>query len=78
MLLTDGVNEHPDNDIDAVVDELRSEAGAPSVRVFTIGYGEDADQATLQTIAEASDARSYNSSDPLAIEAVMIDVISNF
>ncbi len=55
-----------------------AEAGAPSVRVFTIGYGEDADQATLQTIAEASDARSYNSSDPLAIEAVMIDVVSNF
>ena len=78
VLLTDGVNEHPDNDIDAVVDELRTEAGAPSVRVFTIGYGEDADQATLQTIAEASDARSYNSSDPLAIDQVMIDVISNF
>ena len=78
VLLTDGVNEHPDNDIDAVVDELRTEPGSPSVRVFTIGYGEDADQATLQTIAEASDARSYNSSDPLAIEQVMIDVISNF
>lgn len=78
VLLTDGVNEHPDDDLDAVVDALRTEPGEPSVRVFTIGYGEDADQETLATIAEASDARSYNASDPLAIEQVMVDVISNF
>jgi Ca-activated chloride channel family protein len=78
VLLTDGVNEHPDNDLDAVLDALETEPGEPSVRVFTIGYGEDADQETLQAIAEASDARSYNASDPLAIEQVMIDVISNF
>lgn len=78
VVLTDGVNEHPDNDLGAVVDQLETEAGEPSIRVFTIGYGEDADQQTLQAIAEASDARSYNASDPLAIEQVMIDVISNF
>jgi Ca-activated chloride channel homolog len=78
VLLTDGVNEHPDNDLAAVVTQLQTEPGEPSVRVFTIGYGEDADQQTLQAIAEASDARSYNASDPLAIEQVMIDVISNF
>ncbi len=78
VLLTDGVNEHPDNDLDAVLEALETEPGEPSVRVFTIGYGEDADQETLQAIAEASDARSYNASDPLAIEQVMIDVISNF
>ena len=78
VLLTDGVNEHPDNDLAAVVSALETEPGEPSVRVFTIGYGEDADQETLSTIAEASDARSYNASDPLAIEQVMTDVISNF
>ena len=78
VVLTDGVKEHPDNDLGAVVDQLETEAGEPSIRVFTIGYGEDADQETLQAIAEASDARSYNASDPLAIEQVMIDVISNF
>lgn len=78
VVLTDGQNEHPDSNLQAVVDQLETEAGEPAVRVFTIGYGEDADQETLQTIAEASDARSYNASDPLAIEQVMIDVISNF
>ena len=78
VVLTDGVNENPDNDLNAVLDQLQTEPGQPSVRVFTIGYGEDADQETLQAIAEASDARSYNASDPLAIEQVMIDVVSNF
>ncbi len=78
VLLTDGVNEHADDNLQAVLDQLQAEAGQPSVRVFTIGYGEDADQQTLQAIAEASDARSYNASDALAIEQVMIDVISNF
>jgi Ca-activated chloride channel family protein len=78
VLLTDGVNEHFDDNLDEVLGQLQTEPGEPSVRVFTIGYGEDADQITLQAIAEASDARSYNASDPLAIEQVMIDVISNF
>jgi len=78
VVLTDGVNEHPDNDLAAVLEQLETEPGQASVRVFTIGYGEDADQETLQAIAEASDARSYNASDPLAIEQVMIDVVSNF
>ena len=78
VLLTDGVNEHPDNDLGAVVRALETEPGEPSVRVFTIGYGEDADQATLASIAEATDARSYNASDPRAIDQVMTDVISNF
>jgi len=78
VLLTDGVNEHADNDLDAVLDALQAEPGAANVRVFTVGYGEDADQATLQAIAEASDARSYNASDPTAIQQVMLDVISNF
>ncbi len=78
VVLTDGVNEHADDDLQAVLDQLQTESGQPSVRVFTIGYGEDADQQTLLAIAEASDARSYNASDPLAIEQVMVDVVSNF
>ena len=33
---------------------------------------------TLQQIAEASRARSYNASDAVTIDQVMVDVISNF
>ncbi|HEU4490019.1 MAG TPA: extracellular solute-binding protein [Jiangellales bacterium] len=78
VLLTDGVNEHSDNDLEAVLDQLATEGSEAGVRVFTIGYGEDADQETLAAIAEASRARSYNASDAASIDQVMIDVVSNF
>jgi Ca-activated chloride channel family protein len=78
VLLTDGENEHSDDDLQAVLDQLETEGTSTGVRVFTIGYGEDADQATLEAIAEASRARSYDVSDPATIEQVMIDVLSNF
>jgi Ca-activated chloride channel family protein len=78
VLLTDGVNEHSDNDLEAVLDQLSTEGSETAVRVFTIGYGEDADQETLAAIAEASRARSYNASDAASIDQVMIDVVSNF
>ncbi len=78
VLLTDGMNEHPDNDLSTVLDQLSVEGTATGVRVFTIGYGEDADQQTLSAIAEASRARSYDVTDPTTIDAVMVDVLSNF
>jgi Ca-activated chloride channel homolog len=78
VLLTDGVNEHSDNDLQAVLDQLSTEGSETGVRVFTIGYGEDADQETLSAIAEASRARSYNASDAASIDQVMVDVVSNF
>ena len=48
------------------------------MRVFTIGYGQDADQATLKRIAEASRGAFYDASTPQTIERVFRDVVSNF
>ena len=78
VLLTDGMNEHSDNNLQAVLDQLTTEGSSTGVRVFTIGYGEDADQETLEQIAAASRARSYNASDAASIDQVMVDVVSNF
>jgi Ca-activated chloride channel family protein len=78
VLLSDGVNEHSDSDLDAVLHQLETEGTATGVRVFVIGYGEDADQETLEQIASASRARAYNASDAATIDKVMVDVISNF
>jgi Ca-activated chloride channel family protein len=78
VLLTDGINEHSDNDLEAVLDQLETEGTETGVRVFTIGYSEDADHETLEQISEASRARSYNASDAATIDQVMVDVISNF
>jgi Ca-activated chloride channel family protein len=86
VLLTDGVNDDGDfeddrQQLDALLARLaRGSEGAQArpVRVFTIAYGESADQSTMRAIAEASDAAAYDASDPTSIDRVFTAVISNF
>jgi Ca-activated chloride channel family protein len=86
VLLTDGQNDDGDvsddsQQLERLVDTLsRSAEGSTGrpVRVFTIGYGEDADLATLRRIAEASNGASYDASDPRSIAKVFTAVVSNF
>ncbi|HEV8114877.1 MAG TPA: VWA domain-containing protein, partial [Acidimicrobiales bacterium] len=82
VLLTDGRNEDPRNDdLPGALAKLTSgsEGGSDRpVRLFTIGFGKDADQSALRRLAEATSARSYDSSDPKAIDQVFTNVISNF
>jgi Ca-activated chloride channel family protein len=78
LLLTDGHNEDPNdtNDIGLLTD-LRSQPDRRLVRVFTIGYGADADTEMLTKIARASRGAFYPA-DPSSIDRVLSTVISNF
>jgi len=79
VFLTDGKNEYPaDTNLDGLLRELGAEDESVAVRVFTIGYGEDADMPVLRRIAEASRAAAYDASDPASIDKVFTAVISNF
>jgi len=82
VLLTDGRNDDPRNsDIQATIAQLTagSEGGAAqAVRLFTIGFGKDADPSALRRLAEATSASYYDSSDPKVIDRVFTNVISNF
>jgi Ca-activated chloride channel family protein len=86
VLLTDGRNEDADKSNDRqqlqeLINELQRQSqgeNAKPVRLFTIGYGADADLATLKTLAEAANGASYNASDPKTINKVFTAVISNF
>ena len=78
LVLTDGRNEYMDNDLGALVRQLQAAGEDRAVRVFTIGYGGDADLSTLQQIAEASRGAAYNASDPKTIDRVFQSVLSNF
>lgn len=81
VLLTDGRNEDDrNNDLQALLRTLRgrNEGNDRPVRIFPIAYGGDADLATLQRIAEATNAAVYNASDPKTIEKVFLAVVSNF
>jgi Ca-activated chloride channel family protein len=86
VLLTDGKNDDGNISDDAAQlertsSELRrlsqGELGRP-IRVFTIAYGSDADLSVLKQIAEATNAASYNASDPKSISKVLTAVVSNF
>jgi len=82
VLLTDGRNEDPRNeDLNGLLKTLRAqnegEASKP-VRIFTIAYGNDADEVTLKRIAEATNAAAYSAVDPATIVNVFNAVVSNF
>lgn len=81
VLLTDGRNEDEFNDLSATLSSLRAgsegQSSAP-IRLFTIAYGEDADTAVLKRLSEATNASSYDASDPLSVTKVFTAVISNF
>jgi len=86
VLLTDGKNDDDniddDNDqYDAMIAALSSGSegiNTKSVRVFTIGYGADADGSTLRAIANATNAAYYDASNPATIDQVFTNVVSNF
>ncbi|MFN2608947.1 MAG: extracellular solute-binding protein [Acidimicrobiales bacterium] len=82
VLLTDGKNEDPRNtDVEALLATLRAGSEGQStrpVRVFPIAYGKDADLATLNRIAEATNAKAYDATNPTTISTVLAQVISNF
>jgi Ca-activated chloride channel family protein len=78
LLLTDGRNEDNDRDLDSLLRDLRTEDEQRVIRVFTIGYGADADKDTLKKIADASRANFYDASNPKTIDKVFTDVVSNF
>ncbi|MCB0958660.1 MAG: VWA domain-containing protein [Acidimicrobiales bacterium] len=86
VLLTDGVNDDGDtgDDRDQLADLLATlrdgteGENATPIRVFTIAYGKQADQDTLERIAQASNAAAYDASNPATIARVFTAVLSNF
>ncbi|MGH8959576.1 MAG: extracellular solute-binding protein [Acidimicrobiia bacterium] len=79
LLLTDGMCD--DNPPGCELDPLLGFLGSNErdvVRVFPVAYGEDASVEELTAIANASAARLYQATNPLTIEQVFQQVISNF
>ena len=86
ILLTDGKNDDTDRSDDkqqlqSLISALRDGSqgeGSKPVRMFTVGYGGDADMTTLKSISEASNAAAYNATDATTIAKVFTQVVSNF
>ncbi|HEY7564714.1 MAG TPA: extracellular solute-binding protein [Acidimicrobiia bacterium] len=79
LLMTDGMcdDDPPGCDLQPLVDFLQS-SERDVVRVFPVAYGTDASIEELTAIANASQARLYQATNPLTIQQVILQVISNF
>jgi Ca-activated chloride channel family protein len=86
VLLTDGFNDDgiradDQQQLDGLIQELQvgnEGVNTRPVRIFTIGYGQDADLGVLKQISEATTGAVYDASNPATINAVFTAVVSNF
>jgi Ca-activated chloride channel family protein len=79
VVLTDGRNEYnKDSDLNGLLRDLDASNLENSVRVFTIAYGDKADLDTLKRISSSSRAAAYDARNPISIDSVLVNVISNF
>jgi Ca-activated chloride channel family protein len=79
LLLSDGMCDDYDDGCDLPpLLQFLSSSERDVVRVFPVAYGADADVEALGAIAEATSARLYTATDPLTIERVFQQVVSNF
>jgi Ca-activated chloride channel family protein len=77
VVLTDGQDTNSKTALETLMKAIRFDSEKNTVRVFTIGYGEDANREILQKIADATQAKSY-AGTPENIESVFKDISTFF
>jgi Ca-activated chloride channel family protein len=79
VVLSDGQDTASGQDLSAVVDAIgrTAEEGGNAIKLFTIAFGDDADEGVLKQIAEASGGREYKS-DPKTIDQIYADIATFF
>lgn len=82
VVLSDGQDTDSSMSLDSLIAKIgtaeREGGDAAPVRIFPIAYGEGADTAALQRIAEATGGQWFDASDPAKIDLVFASVINNF
>ena len=59
VVLTDGADSHSKTQLGSLLQAIRSDEETRNIRVFTIGYGNDAQKDVLEKIAAATQAKYY-------------------
>ncbi len=77
VVLTDGQDTNSKTALETLMKAIRFDSEKNNVRVFTIGYGEDANREVLQKIADSTQAKSY-AGTPENIESVFKDISTFF
>jgi Ca-activated chloride channel homolog len=77
VVLTDGLDTNSKTSLEELMKAIQFDSEKSSTRVFTIAYGDDANKAILQRIADATQAKSY-AGTPENIESVFKDISTFF
>jgi Ca-activated chloride channel family protein len=77
VVLTDGADTHSGLKLDQLLAEIRFDSETRTIRVFTIGYGADAQKDVLKRIADATQAKFYEGK-PENIREVFKDISTFF
>lgn len=77
VVLTDGADTNSVLKLDKLLEQIRFDSELRTIRVFTIGYGKDAQKDVLKKIADATQARFYEGK-PENIREVFKDISTFF
>ncbi len=77
VVLTDGADTRSKTQLDPLLQRLRDDRETVGVRIFTIGYGAEANSEALEAIAEASQAKFF-AGTPENIRQVFFEISTFF
>ena len=79
VVLTDGRDTLSDESLGAVIDQINANAGegGNAIKIFTIAFGENADQGVMQQLAEPTGGKQYDSS-PETIQKIYDEIATFF
>ncbi|MGC3990917.1 MAG: VWA domain-containing protein [Chthoniobacteraceae bacterium] len=77
VVLTDGADTNSQMNLEQLLDHIKSDEETRNIRIFTIGYGADAETDVLEKIANATQAKFYKGT-PENIGEVFKDISTFF
>jgi len=82
VVISDGEDTDSKASINSLIQQIRKDTGeggnSKPVKIFTIGFGENADMEALNKLATASGGQSFDATDPTKIGEVLQSVMNNF
>lgn len=82
IVISDGEDTDSSASIDSLIQRINTDAGeggnSKPVKIFAIGFSENADMESLERLATASGGQAFDATDPERIAEVMQSVMNNF
>ena len=82
VVISDGEDTDSKASIDSIIQQIRKDTGeggnTKPVKIFAIGFGENADMTALEKLASASGGQAFDATDPARIGEVLKSVMNNF